>query len=339
MRTRHLLAAGLLSLSLPLLAEESPTIEPTSTPTAATEAPADTSEAPPATAEPAAERVSPPEISVAQAKALSNQLTAEEQQQLQAGAESFLALWLPANSAEPEGLIILLPGDGESADWPQVIAPLRRKLPDAGWSTLSLTLPDPQAATIPPRPAEPATSPETATPPTEEGAQPAADTESATAQAQPADTSLPPASHEQRVLARLDAALEAARLQQPKRLILLGHGTGAYWAARYIAEKKPSDIANLLLVAAAAPQDSDESLTKAIVDLKLATGDFYYKDQAPDRQAALHRMQAGKRQEHPAYVQIGMKALPGNPDIESEQLFRRIRGWLSLQLQSTPGKP
>mgnify|MGYP006169708773 CR=1 FL=1 len=32
------------------------------------------------------------------------------QQMLQAGAESFLALWLPANVGEPSGAVILLPG-------------------------------------------------------------------------------------------------------------------------------------------------------------------------------------------------------------------------------------
>ncbi|MHA5656568.1 DUF3530 family protein, partial [Pseudomonas aeruginosa] len=72
---------------------------------------------------------------------------------------------------------------------------------------------------------------------------------------------------------------------------------------------------------------------------KLATGDFYYRDARADREAARLRMQAGKRQKHPAYVQIVMQALPADPKAEQEQLYRRIRGWLSLHLQADAQKP
>ncbi|MCY1531322.1 hypothetical protein D9M68_665440 [compost metagenome] len=93
---------------------------------------------------------------------------------------------------------------------------------------------------------------------------------------------------------------------------------------------------NLLLVAAELPEGFiSPALDELIPGLQLATGDFYYKDQASDRTAALKRMQAGKRQKHPAYIQIAMKALPGNPSAEQEQLYRRIRGWLSLHLQAS----
>ena len=95
-----------------------------------------------------------------EALALQEQLPAGEQQQLKAGDESFLALWQPANKGDAQGLVILLPGAGESADWPQAIGPLRSKLPDAGWHSLSLTLPDPQPAadSTEPSTAEAATS-------------------------------------------------------------------------------------------------------------------------------------------------------------------------------------
>ncbi len=50
-----------------------------------------------------------------------------------------------------EGVVIIVPGAGESADWPQAIGPLRRKLPDAAWGSLSLSLPDLSVDTLPPR--------------------------------------------------------------------------------------------------------------------------------------------------------------------------------------------
>ena len=35
--------------------------------------------------------------------------------------------------------------------------------------------------------------------------------------------------------------------------MLLGHGSGAYWAARYLSERKPANVHNLLMVAAELP--------------------------------------------------------------------------------------
>ena len=90
------------------------------------------------------ERAPLPSRAQEDAIALERQLPKEDQQQLQAGDESFLALWKPANTDEPQGAVIILPGAGESPDWPDVVGPLRRKFPNVGWSSLSVTLPDAQ---------------------------------------------------------------------------------------------------------------------------------------------------------------------------------------------------
>ncbi|HGT3373615.1 TPA: alpha/beta hydrolase family protein [Pseudomonas aeruginosa] len=279
------------------------------------------------------ERPAVSERSQDEAKGLERQLPEDGQQILKAGDESFLTLWLPANTAEAEGVVILVPGDGESPDWPQAIGPLRRKLPDAGWQTLSLALPDPQSTAPVTRPAESAAS---------------ASAEAGSGEpAQSEDQAPPPAidpveqrkAHAERVMARLQASIDLALQHEPKSVVLLGHGTGAYWAARYLAEKEPAEIHNLLLVAAEVPRDFRPALEDMVPKLKLATGDFYYRDARADREAARLRMQAGKRQKHPAYVQIAMQALPADPKAEQEQLYRRIRGWLSLHLQADAQKP
>lgn len=292
------------------------------------------------------------------ATALEQQLAPKEQQQLQAGDEQFLALWLAANVAEPSGVVIILPGDEESADWPQSVGPLRSKLPNGGWHSLSLTLPDPNSDAPPLRSTAPATDVTTATTtddtaenpektetPAEDSpatAETAAATEPRTSQLDSAETAASKVknieeqqkAHAERVLARIESAIGFAEQQQAKTIVLLGHGSGAYWAARYLAERKPATIQNLLLVAAQLPAGYAPPLEELIPQLKLATGDFYYKDLPADRQAALKRSQASKRQKHPTYTQIAMKALPGNREAEQEQLYRRIRGWLTLKLQT-----
>jgi len=333
------LALSLLLSTSPLHAEE---------PTPAPDAPATNDAAP---AEPTTETRAPlPERSEVEATALEQRLEQKEQQQLKAGDESFLALWLPANVAEPSGAVILVPGDDENADWPQGVGPLRRKLPDAGWHSLSLTLPDPSGDAPPLRDvtaeattptatdtqAETDSAPADEAPPTEATAETdtAATAEStSTASATPSPEERQKA-HAERVLVRIEASIGFAEQQQAKTIVLLGHGSGAYWAARYLAERKPAKVSNLLLVAAALPAGFTPPLDELIPQLQLATGDFYYKDQVADRQAALKRSQASKRQKHPAYIQVAMKALPGNREAEQEQLYRRIKGWLTLKVQA-----
>ncbi|MNQ49309.1 Alpha/beta hydrolase family protein [compost metagenome] len=262
------------------------------------------------------------------ARALSRHLPSQEQQQLQAGDEAFLALWRPANAAEAHGVVVLVAGAGESADWPRVIGPLRRKLPNAGWHSLSLSLPDPQDS-LPPAPAAPVD--------VDPGAadEPLPDANAAPAEPSPqADQPVADADerHARRIKQRIAAALELARQQQAKQIVLLGHGSGGYWSTRYLNEEQPADVRSLLLVDVKPAADASPGLDELQTSLKLATGDFYYQDRQLERDAAARRLLASKRQEHPAYTQVALKALPGNPEVEQEQLYRRLRGWLTLQL-------
>lgn len=276
------------------------------------------------------------ERSAVEALALEQRLQAKEQQHLQTADERFLALWLPANVGEPSGVVILLPGDDGNPDSAQNVGPLRRKLPNAGWHSLSLSLPDPSSDMPAPRSSEPAAEPASVSGDDAQDSAPASSEEPVPAPAADA----PPAAQEQqqahaeRVLARIESAITFAAEQQTRRIVLLGHGSGAYWAARYLAERQPAQVRNLLVVAASAPAGYTPPLDELIPQLQLATGDFYYQDQLPDRQAASRRMQASKRQQHPSYIQIAMKALPGNREAEQEQLYRRIRGWLTLKIQA-----
>lgn len=279
------------------------------------------------------------------ASALSRLLPDQEQQLLQAGEESFLALWLPANTAEAHGVVILVAGDGESADWPNVLGPLRRKLPEAGWHSLTLSLPDPQDALPPASSINPAN---TAPPADEPVNSDETDAAGATEEPAPAADAVEPAPsiqndqpaqdpverHAERIKQRISAALELARQRQAKHIVLLGHGSGGYWSTRYLSEEQPADVRSLLLVNVKPAADASPGLDELQASLKLATGDFFYKDQQLERNAAARRVQASKRQEHPAYTQVALKALPGNLEVEQEQLYRRLRGWLTLQLKA-----
>lgn len=330
---RPTLLAVALAFSLPFthcaLAEDTTPADPA--------APSDQAAPADGAATDAGKRAPLEERSAEGAAALERQLPPGEQQMLQAGSERFLALWKPANAGEATGVVILIPGSGETADWPQAIGPLRNKLPDHGWSSLSLTLPDRQPVPVDTPPTAPATDAVPADAPAD-AADPAPADAAGEAAADATDIAAdPPATPAvvdpaERMFARIDAGIALAREQKAKAIVLLGHGEGAYWAARYLAEKKPPQVMHLLAVAAQLPAGLKPPLEELLPNVELITGDFYYKDQSGDRSAATRRLQASKRLSHKAYTQIGLKAMPGNVEAEQEQLYRRIRGWLDKVL-------
>lgn len=280
------------------------------------------------------------------ALALERQVPKAEQQTLQANGEQFLALWKPANDSDPKGAVIIVPGAGESADWPTTVGPLRRGFPDVGWHTLSVSLPDllaerPQARAETKPAAEPAkdageTAPTKDTP---------ADANANVAQATAAETDAAESSNAaeadehtdqadaERIFARLDAALAYAQQQQARSIVLLGNGSGAYWAARYLSEKQPPQVQKLVMVAAQTPARVEHDLLSLTPTLKVPTADLYYATRPQDRLAAEQRLQASKRQKDSTYRQLSLMAVPGNKAAEQEQLLRRVRGWLTPQEQ------
>jgi len=300
---------------------------------------ADAETPPAANAAPAAETPRPPllERSQEDALALERLVPKAEQQTLQAGADSFLALWKPANDSDPQGAVIIVPGAGENADWPNAVGPLRQKFPDVGWHSLSISLPDlladsPQArveakpkAAMDQAQGEPADANANVAQATAADADTAesTDAELASEQSDPADA--------ERIFARLDAAVAFAQQRNARSIVLIGHGSGAYWAARYLSEKQPPQVHKLVMVAAQTPARVEHDLESLAPTLKVPTADIYYATRSADRSAAALRLQASKRQKDSQYRQLSLIAMPGNQAAEQEQLFRRVRGWMNPQ--------
>ncbi|MCP2070015.1 alpha/beta hydrolase family protein [Pseudomonas laurylsulfatiphila] len=280
------------------------------------------------------ERLPLPERSQEEATALERKIPTQEQQQLQAGTDTFLALWKPANTAEPKGAVIIIPGAGETVDWPQAVGPLRRKLPDAEWSSLSITLPDLQSDAIAPRIVEAGPAPKAPEAGSKDSTTAAPIEQVVGGEADVADKAIADTTEEQsrtdveRIFGRIDAAIAFAEQQSARSIVVLGHGTGAYWAARYLSEKQPSQVEKLVMVATRTPVAAKPELAELAPTLKLPTADIYYKDKALDRNAALERLQASKRLKTSTFSQVALKALPDSK-AEQEQLFRRVRGWLN----------
>ena len=307
--------------------------------------------APPTPAEPVpSEHPVPASRSESIAAELKRQLPASEFVNLNAADEDFVALWRPANVGDPKGVVILLPGEGESADWPRGIGPLRRGLPDHGWHTLSLSLPDPPGPTA--RPADkPAAAPTDNTGNTSEQAQQEQQPEQAPAPSeagnlseataatapepdeQAADTgepaTPPPMPRAERIAKRIEAALAFARSKQPAAIVLLGQGTGAYWAAQVMQQQAPPGVTRLVMVQPHQPDGQEEPLAQLLGPLKLPIGDYYYKEGTGNLSQARDRLNASRRNRHPSYSQVGLPPKTGDRQVDDEQLVRRVRGWLA----------
>ncbi len=73
--------------------------------------------------------------------AIKASLVTGEVVKLTANEHSFLALYTEPQGRADKGVAILLHGQGNSPVQPSVIEPLRVRLPEAGWGTLSLQMP------------------------------------------------------------------------------------------------------------------------------------------------------------------------------------------------------
>lgn len=323
MRLNHLLSFALTLIALPLAAQtpesESPSAESTPTPQAVVIRPTQ------------------PERSSQMAQALIERLPASEQAELSTPTESFLGLWHLAHHAQVTRAVILLPGADQHADQPGVIQPLRQELPKHGWHTLSLMLPDPYDP-LPKRQAiqvlvqsEPEQQPDEsiASAQVAEEAAPAPieqlQEEDAEAQepAKPIQATAPDNRdrYAERLFDRIDAALAFVKSHGVEEVVLLGHGTGAYWSARYTENRTPKDVSRLIWVDGIEAQAMSPSLVALLTELNLPIADISLFAADPLRKAQALRLN------YQGYRAIGLTPLVDGT-ANQLQLVRRVRGWL-----------
>lgn len=92
-----------------------------------------------------------PNIDDRQAELLRAQYPKEDLRKLMADGVSFSALWRKDRSGEAYGALLIVPADGQTANWPDTIDILRNDLPQNGWSTLSIDIISGKNKPIPPR--------------------------------------------------------------------------------------------------------------------------------------------------------------------------------------------
>jgi pimeloyl-ACP methyl ester carboxylesterase len=160
--------------------------------------------------------------------------------ELQAGDVGFLGLYTEAE--EPTGrAVIIIHGIGVHPNWPQVVYPLRTRLPARGWSTLSIQMP---------------------------------------VLANEADSAdYAPLMDE--VAPRIEAARAYLREQDAERIAIVAHSLGATMANQYLAEHPDGADAYVAIGTSGRGVHADRDNSALIADIEVPMLDLYGQQDLP----------------------------------------------------------
>ncbi len=214
--------------------------------------------------------------------------------ELEADGGKFLALWTEETADEPRGGLILVHGMGAHPDWPEVIHPLRTRLPERGWSTLSI-----QAPVLPNEAGFGAYAP-------------------LIAEAGP----------------RIEAALAFFQERDIKPVFLLGHSLGSLMAAAWVAswqETEEPPLAGLVLIGMPTVETPPELAAATYLrKIEIPVLDLYgSRDLDRVRAGARLRRATARKSGNEAYRQVEVLGAGHFFTGLEDELVRRIHGWLT----------
>ncbi len=216
---------------------------------------------------------------------------------LDAEGENFLALYTSQTSEVAHGAAIILHAMGGHADWPQTISPIRRTLPEHGWTTLSIQLP--------------VIAPEN--------------------QIEDYGKTL------QQTAERIKAAVRLLRERKFLNIVVIGHSFGAASTLAYLEKEEKQKVMALVAVGLQdyAFVKPSIDLLGLIEKSKIPVLDIYgsrdFKKvikQAPDRRLA------AKKGNNRQYTQIEIEGADHYFNKMEDVLIKRVRGWLD---KAAPG--
>ncbi|TPE54952.1 DUF3530 family protein [Maribrevibacterium harenarium] len=236
---------------------------------------------------------------------------AHEIETIEANGESFLGLFNESASGDPQGCVLMLHGDHGHPDWPQVISPLRRKLPQHSWCTLSIEIPDIEDRAAPVLPGR-------ETPQADNNPIVAANGNSST---------LP---HEEMVFARIDASLNLIRSKGYQQAAYLGYRSGAAYMLKYAASKGLAGQALVLIDINTIEPVSEFDLSQQIESLRLPVLDYYFNMSPQTQRFADYRQAAANKRPNRSEAYTQIDALPDRrfDPTGDKRLTQRVWGFL-----------
>lgn len=235
------------------------------------------------------------------AKKLTRIADADEIISLKASGSRFIGLYKSARvgaeietvnkAGEISGVVILVHGMGAHPDWPDVISPLRTRLTESGWSTLSIQMP--------------ILSPE----------EPLAEYGKTLDIAH----------------SRIQAAVNYLHDWEMDPIILLGYSFGSVQVADYLASNQPDNVAGFVSVSMLAQKFIKPKLDvyKLIGEINIPMLDVYGEEDLADvRQGIDDRRLAASKNGLNSFQQIELQQARHNYSGTEKALVEQIQVWL-----------
>lgn len=211
--------------------------------------------------------------------------------QLEAGGDSFVAIYREHRDAEARGGVILLHDQGSTMDSYEIIRPLRLGLARSGWDTLSLQLP-------------------------------AAD------RSEDADTWR---SRQTPIQARLQAGLDWLENRKPVNRVVITLGDSDSIALSLAATKAPEQLQALVMVSSTIKADEIRETLATAQKLGLPILDIYAeRDRRPVSATAAARKDAAAAAGYEGYRQRVLSGAVAGFRSQEDSLLAAIRAWLAL---------
>ena len=210
---------------------------------------------------------------------------------LKADGQKFLGIYTEPTTDKKLGGVIVLHGLGAHPNWTDVVQPLRTRLPDTGWFTLSLQMPilDNKADYMDYKPLFPEIAP------------------------------------------RINAGLNYLKSKGVKKITIIGHSMGATMAGYYVANNKRPEIRSLVAIGATGTMFKDPKLDyiQSLKNIKIPVLDLSGSNDLPTvvntkKLKAKTAREAGNKN----YYQIEIKGANHFLVGKEDELVKAVDNWL-----------
>lgn len=259
---------------------------------------------------------------------------------LTSNEETFSGYLLPERTNKPQGGVLILPDNGQHGHWPRVVGPLRDYLPDYGWQTLTISLPDVPQSRL--QRSEYLIPTEEKTDQNNEGdnnAEVGDAPETAPADATKANQQSD--YYAQQMPKRINAAYQHLNQRGQLNIVIIANGHSATWAANWLASQNIDEENNrgfsLVIIDALDDAYAPVKLTPTLSELDFPVLDIITAANRNNAMTNKKRLGAMKRKKHEKYQQIHINAYDFSRAY-SNKINRIVRGWLSKNAAGTEGK-
>ena len=202
-----------------------------------------------------------------------------------------LSIYTPSEVEPALGAAIILHGIGAHPDWPDVIHPLRTRLPEAGWATLSVQMPilPNEASGIDYLPLLPEVSP------------------------------------------RIDAAIDFLKAQGINNIVIIAHSLGTVMTSYYLNKQPASKVQAYIGVSMTEIENANRMSNVAMLkNITLPVLDIYGSlDEAHVTDHAQQRQQSAKSANNQAYRQVIITDANHFYNGKDDRLLEVIQSWIS----------